>query len=171
MRRILLAIACGVVVIFFVFALSRTCGEARTMRVSGESLAGIVENGAEVTVVDGYYACHTVRRGDVVAYRHTAATPPLIKIVKAIPGDEWKLERHEQGWEVIVNGTALVTLAHETYALSDARAHMLNLYVHDYGGRIPPNAVLLLGNISSGSFDSSMFGLADIGSITGKVIR
>jgi len=46
---------------------------------------------------------------------------------------------------------------------------MLSLYEKDYHGVIPENTYLLLGEVTSGSLDSTRFGLIDKSSVLGKI--
>jgi type IV secretory pathway protease TraF len=46
---------------------------------------------------------------------------------------------------------------------------MLSLYEDDCSEGIPQNTYLILGNLTSGSLDSSRFGLIDKSDILGKV--
>jgi signal peptidase I len=118
-----------------------------------------------------YYACHEAERGDVVLYRYAGNDDPLIKIVRAVPEDTLELRATASGALIIINGEALATSSGEPYQLDARAAGLLRLYERDYGGRIPPNSYLILGNLVHGSLDSTRFGLVDKSSLIGKALQ
>lgn len=141
--------------------------------VRGRSLDPLIREGQRITLLRGYYLCHPVRRGDVVAYGYAGNPDPLLKIVRAAPGDRFSLRRVQAGqgpgWHVIVNGTIAKNSQGLPY-LIDARGHrMLSLYARSYGGAVPEGACLILGNQPGGSLDSTRFGLVSVAELLGKV--
>ncbi len=137
--------------------------------VSGGSMSGIVEDGQKITVLKNYYSCNEVKRNDVVIYNYAGNPDPLIKIVRAIPGDKWTIKLDSQGYEIIVNGNPLKTSRGEIYQIPTGRIQILKLYSVSYP-IIPANTYLILGNLSEGSIDSVRFGLIGKSDIVGKVI-
>lgn len=140
--------------------------------VSGTSLSGIVEPGAKVELARGYYKCRLVLREDIVAYDFAGNPNPIIKIVKAIPGDSFHLEKDAKsgGWLIYVNGAALRNSEGKEYLLNDQTRKMLSLYEADYRGLIPLDAYLILGNRPEGTTDSTRFGLIGKGDVIGKIL-
>ncbi|MBI2623238.1 MAG: signal peptidase I [Candidatus Liptonbacteria bacterium] len=139
------------------------------MTIAGDSLAGIVQSGAQVKVVKSYYACKDANRGDIVVYGYAGGTQPLAKIVKAIPGDKFELKKSGNGWNILVNGAPAKNSKGTAYLLGEQQYRLLSLYVKDYGGVIPGNAYLIMGDDPAGSLDSSRFGLVDKSDFLGKV--
>jgi len=138
--------------------------------VQGESLSGIVENGEEITLLKGYYECNPINKGDVIAYNYSKNPNPIIKIVKALPGDNVKLQRNEKGYfNIIINNEIAFNSSGEPYELTEAKTKMLSLYLKDYNGIIPKDTLIILGNQTGGSIDSTKFGLASYKKIIGKV--
>lgn len=142
--------------------------EQRTVR--GDSLYPLIKPGDRIEILFNYYDCHPIQRGDVVAYYYAGDKYPLIKIVKGMPGDKFGLEKASSGWNIVVNGKALKNSEGAPYLLPDERCKMLSLYEKDYHNTIPDGAYLILGNITSGSLDSSKFGLVGKRDILGKVV-
>ena len=137
-----------------------------TVVVSGDSLSGIIGGGTNVTVQTNLN-CTSIDRNDLVLYNYAGRPDPVIKIVKALPGDTWKLE----GCNIIVNNIILNTRNPDgsigaPYCIGDTRR--LKLYANDYP-IIPPNTYLILGNKPEGTIDSSVFGLVDRQDIVGVV--
>ena len=139
--------------------------------VRGDSLSGIIESGQTIKVLVGYYQCHEIQRGDIVIYNYAGSADPLIKIVKAVEGDSFKLQQSAEGWNILINGEIAKNSRGEPYVFNEQGYRMLSLYENDYQGVIPIDAVLLLGNTASGSLDSTRFGLVGKNDILGKVIR
>ncbi len=139
-----------------------------TMTVRGTSMEGILSDGEHITVLENYYACHAVARGDIVDYDYGGAED-LVKSVMGVPGDMLAFQKSGSRWHILVNGAPLANAQGETYLVSDAARRMLALYVGDQGGVIPADAYLVLGNNPAGSIDSTWFGLASAGDFKGKV--
>lgn len=139
--------------------------------VRGESLAGVLENGNKVRVEFDYYNCKDVNRGDIVIYHYAGSVDPLVKIVKAIPGDKWDLKPSGNSWNIIVNGEALKTAQGAPYLVGGHGYLILFPYLRDYKGIMPGNTYIILGNNANGSLDSTSFGLVDKGDFLGKVAQ
>ncbi len=137
--------------------------------VRGNSLTGVIEPGETVKILFGYYDCNEIKRDDFILYRYAGNENPLIKIVKGIPEDKFELRKTDGGWNILINGEILKNSKNQPYLLDERDYRMLFLYEKDYKGKIPDNAYLLLGNLASGSLDSTHFGLVDKSDILGKV--
>jgi len=172
-KKLIFALALGLIIaggVFYILSGERCEVQAEERIVRGGSLSPLIENGDTVKVLFGYYNCHKIKRNDVVAYYYAGNKDPLIKIVRGVPGDSFKLEQTEQGaWHIIINGEILKNSAGYPYLISGKRYEMLALYEKDYKGEIPDGAYLLLGNITSGAQDSTRFGLVGRSDILGKV--
>ena len=137
--------------------------------VSGGSLSGLIESGSTVKILFGYYNCHEIKREDVVVLRHTGSKNPVIKIVKGLPKDTFGLQEVDFGWNILVNNRVLTNSKDSPYLVTGNRYKMLSLYKKDYGESLPKHTYLILGNVTSGSLDSTRFGLIDKSDILGKV--
>ena len=137
--------------------------------VRGNSLSGLIEDGASVKILFGFYDCHEIKREDIVVYRYAGNKNPIIKIVKAVPGDTFQLKQSLDGWNILVNNEILKNSLNQPYILDVKGYKMLSLYEKDYKGIIPKDAYLILGNLANGSLDGSSFGLIDKSDILGKV--
>ncbi len=117
-----------------------------------------------------YYLEHEIQRGDIVVLEHPGHSNPIIKIIKCIPKDRFELKESEDGaFNILLNGKVLKNSSNQAYKFSKNRKRMLSLYQEDYGGIIPEDTYLLLGDKASGSLDASRFGLIDKKEILGKV--
>lgn len=146
-----------------------TCSvEVKEMIVKGNSLDPLIKSGEKVKALIGYYKCHPIKRNDVILYRYSGSKTPLIKIVKAIPGDRWSVKKIDDKCEIIVNNQVLKNSEGRVYLFSGNRCKMLSIYANSYP-IVPTNAYLILGNNTSGSLDSTRFGLVGKKDIIGKV--
>ncbi len=138
--------------------------------VTGDSMQGVIESGAKVRMLPGYYQCNDAKRGDIVVFRYAEKTEPIIKIIKAIPGDRFIVKQEKGASRVLVNDKELTNSRGEPYIINDAFARLLSLYVDDYRGVVPKDAYLIFGNLAEGSFDSTRLGLVGRADIIGKVM-
>ncbi len=137
--------------------------------VHGNSLSPLIKNGQTIKILFDYYQCHEIKRGDIVAYNYTGDKNPIIKIAKGMPGDSFKLKETESGWNILINNEILKNSENNPYLITGNKYKMLSLYENDYQNGIPGETYLLLGNLISGSVDSTQFGLIDKSGILGKV--
>lgn len=144
--------------------------EVEQFEVHGSSLAPLINPGETIKLLYGYYDNHPVEREDIIAYDYAGNDAPIIKIVKAIPGDSWHLEKSDQedSYQIIVNNKPLRNSEDILYQIPESNIQTLKLYAESYP-TLPENTYLILGNQVGGSLDSTRFGLIDRSGIIGKV--
>lgn len=149
------------------------CFTVEERTVNGGSLSGIIENGETVRILFGYYDCNEIKKEDIVVYNYTGNENPIIKVVKALPGDKFSLKKTEDfsGWNIFVNNKIVTNSENLPYILNEKKHRVLSLYEEDYKGIIPEDSYLILSNIVSGAVDSTLFGLVHKDDISGKVER
>ena len=91
----------------------------------------------------------------------------MIKLLRGLPGDTFSINYGQ----ILINGHVAENSEGVAYQLSNPRAAMLDLYVHEFHGVIPPEMYLVMGENPSGTTDSSRFGLIARDQIIGKVIE
>ena len=97
-----------------------------------------------------------IGRGALAVFRTGARQRPVIKIVRAVPGDRFAVDAEGA---LIVNNKGLKNSAGVPYALPPAARRMLESYVRAYNGIIPADTYLLLGDGRQGLIDSTRLGL------------
>ena len=144
--------------------------KVKFFQVRGNSLSPLINPGQTIKLLYGYYNCHPVERGDIIAYNYAGNDAPIIKIVKAVPGDKWQLKKNnrQNSYQIMVNGGPLKNSDGKSYRIAESNIKMLKLYVQDYP-TIPQNTYLILCNQLSGSLDATRFGLIDKSDILGKL--
>lgn len=140
-------------------------------QVLGTSLSGLVSPGEIISLELGYYDSQPVKRLDLVAYAYRGAHNPIVKIVKGLPGDKFEVESMEDGCTIHINSGVLKNSLGDSYRFSVRACDMLRLYERDFSSVIPRNSYLVLGNLQTGSQDSSRFGLISGKDILGRVER
>lgn len=137
--------------------------------VQGNSMNEIFKDGQEITILRGYYHCNEVKRDDIVIYPYAGNPIPIVKSVKAVPGDRFELKKDKMGyWNIVVNGKILVTSDNTPYALPETKSKMLALYADSYKNIVPEDAYIILGNLPGGTLDSTQFGLVNKVDFIGK---
>src|ERR1017187_801334 len=129
----------GVLLCLLLFAGSASRGVAadtsvpQSREVRGVSMLPLIRPGEIVGVIFGYYDRHDVQRSDLVAYRYSGDSVPLLKKVHAVPGDSWNLITASDGTvRIVVNGKELTNSVGQPYALSAGKARRLRLYLQHY---------------------------------------
>ncbi len=167
---VVLAAAAGIFLFWQSRAPAYGCVTAEEKRVvQGDSLTGVLADGSEINILENYYACHDVQRGDIVVYNYPGAPDPLVKIAEAVPGDSFSLVPNASStWTIYVNGSPLVSPRGGDYTVYAAEYPRFHLYEHDYGKSLPPNVYMILGTDPRDSYDSRVFGLVGRSDIIGK---
>lgn len=169
MRPILyIFLICGIVLILATGIIAREnvkpCGTKDTVIIKGQSLSPLIEQGTELTILWGYQKCGEIQRDDIVAYAFAGKNDPIIKIVKAVPGDAWYVTDKK----IFVNNEILSNSQDQAYYLSSKQENLLKHYAKSYPV-IPSVTFLLLGNGVTGNLDSRRFGLVSKDDILGKI--
>jgi signal peptidase I len=138
--------------------------------VQGTSMEPVIKEGQKVKILFDYYKCHPILREDIILYRYSGNENPLIKRVKGVEGDDFKLKEQKEGWLIYINNQPLKNSLGQYYLLNERSYRLLSLYERDYKGKIPEGAYLILGEDPYGSLDSTRFGFVSKDDILGKVI-
>ena len=91
----------------------------------------------------------------------------VAKFVRGLSGDLLAVrENSPNQWRLELNGQPLRNSLGEEYILSEKKAALIKLYAR----RLKDKEVLLLGNKTNGSHDSTVFGLVKTNQLSGKLI-
>lgn len=147
--------------------------EEKPKTVHGSSLSPIIKDGEKIKILYGYYKYNEVRINDIVAYDYKGNTNPIIKIVKAIPGDKFGFAQSKEktGWLILINDNILKNSEGIAYLINENSFKLLQLYENSFKGIIPENTYIILGNQAEGTLDSTRFGLIDKSNMLGKVVK
>lgn len=123
-------------------------------------MSGLFSPEDRISVQEGWYGCHEVKRDDIALVQIGGRTHPLIKMVRVLPGDRFKLKKSvtDEGEILVVNGQVLRTQSGAPYVFRGKRAKMLRLYEKIFKGIMPAETYFVFGTVSGGSYDSTRFG-------------
>ncbi len=147
-------------------------GPLQEVVVSGSSLSGIVEDGAVVYAATEYYKNGgQPEKDDIVLYKYSSVVAPLIKIIKGVAGDSWRVEKdpEKSSYYIFVNDERITNSDENPYKISSSRARTIIAYAKNYP-IIPEDSVLILSNNTSGGKDSTRFGLVSVDDLIGKIL-
>ncbi|MEN9799865.1 MAG: Signal peptidase peptidase [Pseudomonadota bacterium] len=96
-----------------------------------------------------------VERGSVVML--TGRTPfPQLRIVRGLPGDTVLVETRGKQQVVLVNGVELRNSAGRPYRWSRVTAEVMREHLSPFGGKLPPDAYLVLGDRPDFTLDPNL---------------
>lgn len=144
-----------------------SCVEHADIRtLSGTSLSPMLLPDDQLLFLGGYYKCNLIKKGDLVLYRW-GDKKNVAKFVRGMAGDILTVEEiSPDQWRLELNGQPLHNSTGAEYILSEQKAALIRLYAR----KIKLNEVLLLGDKSHGSHDSTVFGLVNTSQLSGKLI-
>lgn len=135
-------------------------------------MAGIIEVGADLFWIEGYYADRPVVAGDLVYFRYQADQTPVVRIVRGVPGDRFEVVKDPAagGWKIKVNEAFLKIGTADLVFGSPDFVPPLGLAEKSHRNLIGEGEVLLMTNSRSGRFDSTLMGLISTREIVGKIV-
>ena len=144
-----------------------SCVEYADVRtLSGGSLSPALLSGDQLFFLGGYYGCNPVKYGDLVLYRW-GDNKNVAKFVRGLSGDQLAVEQISANqWRLELNGQPLHNSLGNDYILSEKKSALIRLYARN----LKANEVLLLGDKSDGSHDSSVFGILKTDQLAGKLV-
>lgn len=152
---------------------NKCSAEKETRTVRGNSLEPLIKNGEEVEILFNFYECELPESGDLVIYSYSGNEAPLIKVIKATPGNQFQLiEKEENKWHIKVDEEVLKNSNDDIYEIGKRGYDMLSLYEDRYKKEgIPEKTYLLLSDSISGGVDSTNFGFVHKKDFLGKAIH
>lgn len=144
----------------------------RSYTMQDSYLRGLIKKGQSFDVLMSYYDCHEPKPGDLVLYRFSSKSEPVVKIVRAIPGDEFELTENSQlrRWEIKVNGEDLIYRQNKYYFGRVNDRHPMKKYHDLYSGEIQSGDFIIFSLIPPGLQDSGTLGPVRKENILGKVL-
>lgn len=137
--------------------------------ISGDSLEPLYRDGDKVKLDMNFEKCKgktALLRNDIVVFKETEDSDPIIKIIMGLPKDEIEIKDEK----IYINDSILRNPVGEEYKLSYAEIKLLSLYAKDYKGLIPDGAYLVMGS-KLGSAGSNTLGLVGLKRLVGVVIK
>ena len=139
------------------------CQIAKTAKtIRGNSMESLLKAGEEIILLEGYYQCYSVQRGDIVAYDYAGNENPLIKRVAVLGGERIEFRNAH----LLVNDEILKNSQGDAYVFSEKQKKMFGLYLKN--GELVNNAYLIFGENIHNGLDSRRFGAVSADNFLGK---
>lgn len=116
------------IISFVFFTNKQKCFSLTQTLVSWNSMSGILQDGENIQVWEGYYNCHNIHRWDIVIYQ-TLSRGQLVKEVKVLPWD--LLEADFEKWYLVVNTEVLSNYSWEKYIFTRWELEFMQLYFQE----------------------------------------
>ncbi|MFZ9596189.1 MAG: hypothetical protein ACO3A2_08940 [Bdellovibrionia bacterium] len=136
------------------------------------TMKGVIEPGQKYKVIRNWYRCNPSKRDEVVYYRYHTERPPVPRIIKGLPGDQFKLVRDKSGqaWNLLINGKPVTDATQKEPLSFGGQANpLLSLYENSMKGVLQPKTHIIFSAISHGTLDSSTLGVVHSDDFMGKV--
>ena len=138
--------------------------DVRTL--TGSPLSPALLSGDQLLFLGGYYKCNPIKYGDLALYRW-GDNKNVAKFVRGLSGDQLAVEQISANqWRLELNAQPLHNSLGNDYILSEKKSALIRLYAR----KLKANEVLLLGDKSDGSHDSTVFGLVKTDQLAGKLV-
>lgn len=137
-----------------------------------DQLGSIAKRGQKLKVTLNWFACNPLERDSLVYYRFSSALDPIVRIVRAIPGDKFEVVRSKDGnaWNLEVNGDLVMSDDGKSpYFFGGKGNTTLGLYQKNTNGVLAENDVIVFAAVPPGDNDSGLFGVTSARAIMGKV--
>lgn len=133
-------------------------------------IEAIFPRGTKVRIMTNYYQCNNVHVNDRVWYRFSESIPPVVRVVKGIPGDKYQLEKmDDKKWSLKINGSPVMSPAGE-YFIQSENIPPLKTYEISRNGILRENEYILLSATPPGLTDSGNLGLIQKERLAGRVL-
>jgi hypothetical protein len=135
--------------------------ESLIYEVKDENLKGLFNEGAKLRVLQNYYQCNKVSRGDYVYFSIAQGLPPVVRIVYGLPGDHYELTQDPKTkgrWNISINSKP-VEASGAPYFIQSNTVPPLRTYQLSRNGILADNEYIILSATPPGLSDSSNLGL------------
>lgn len=146
--------------------------ETSILTANDEFMSGVVKKGENIKVLENFYNCNEVSRGDLAWYRFSNQIAPVVRTVRGLPGDKYTLTQtpdKKDAWKISINGED-ITAPDGLYYIYSNSVPPLKTYEISRGGILLADEYILLSNVSPGLSDSSNLGLIRKKDLAGKVL-
>ncbi len=133
-------------------------------------MEGVIKSAQKVSVEIGYYNCKEPVAGDVVLVKTSGRPDPIIRFVRVLPKDSFKLERKQDRFHLKVNGSVVSNADGKPYAFDENKSRLLQLYERSLKGKMEDGIYFIFSNRTDGGYDSTRFGPVEKSKLIGKVI-
>ncbi|MCC6276716.1 MAG: hypothetical protein IT289_02230 [Oligoflexia bacterium] len=152
---------------------SGPCPAGETIEVLKDyAMAPVLKMGQKFKVVENYYGCNPLKRGDLVYFRFSPQESPVVRKVMGIPVDKFgvRMGKTKMDWRAIINGEVAKTPAGEEYQFGSDRGNpVLSLYIESRKGILQENEIILFAAVPSAHITAGTMGISSMVDVVGKV--
>jgi hypothetical protein len=118
----------------------------------------------------GYYDCHEVHAGDIVAFTIGDKEAIYVRIVKAVPGDRIAVVEQEGAWRLLINDVPAENSDGRPFKLNAAARRALSKAERKLQGVVPAGKFIILGNRIDGGFGAKEPAILFKDQIVGQIV-
>ena len=147
-------------------------GKTETLVAKDPAMSALLPEGTKFHMIENWYACKPVERGDLVMYRYSFQRDPVVRQVVGVPGDKFELveDKVHHSWNLLVNGKLILDKDKEAHYFGAlGRPSVLSLYAKNGKGTLNPKNSIVFNKTSPSQLDSGMFGVVNVDDFLGKV--
>lgn len=148
------------------YYLSRKCYYVVEKTIKGSSMSPLLDDGDKVKILINYYACHPLKRNDILAIGFKTQPNKLFtKRLVGLPNDKVEIINNK----LYINGRLITNSNNLPYIIDNiGKIRILKPLVNQ---TIPQGYYLVLSEEQGFSYDSRYFGYIESQHIKGKVIK
>lgn len=127
---------------------------------------------ARVKILENFYSCNTVKKGDFVLYKTSPSTLGRLRRIVAVPGDRFEVIKNpkEKAWNIKINGKYLPWQKGRPYFFGSLKGKpILRTAQENYLGVVPEDNYILFSLVAPGSMDSGLAGFVRQDQLAGKL--
>jgi hypothetical protein len=129
--------------------------------VKDEHLYDLFKEGSKLRILQNFYQCNAVQRGDYVQFNIADGLAPVVRIVHGVPGDHYEVieDKSTKGrWTISINSKP-VEANGMAYFIESNTVPPLRTYQLSRNGTLGENEYIILSAKPPGLSDSSNLGL------------
>jgi hypothetical protein len=141
------------------------------MKMPDDSMVDKIQKDQKLELVENWYRCHPVAKGDFVLLKYSQTLDPVVRIVAAVEGDSFgvKQTQGKNAWNLEVNGSFFAGNSGKPLTFGDETPPMLSLYVKSHPNGLMENELIVFSLHSPGDADSGKLGVVNLTDVVGKV--
>lgn len=148
------------------YYLSRRCYQIIEKTIHGSSMSPLLNDGDKVKILINYYACHPLKRNDILAIGFRTQPKKLFaKRLVGLPNDKVEVINNN----LYINGRLVTNSINLPYLIDNTgKIRLLKPLINQ---TIPQGYYLVLSEEQGFSYDSRYFGYIENQHIKGKIIK
>jgi hypothetical protein len=148
-------------------------GPEYSFTMPDQFMRGLIEQGEWVTVKMNYYGCNKIERDDVVLFRFSNFADPVIRIVKGLPNDEFKVafDKAHAKWFLTIANEPVRDVNNEIHYFGNAKKPLLAQYEENLHGKLSSDMLLILCSQPPCVSDSTQFGMVALKDVMGRIVK